>query len=66
MFALAVVNFAPNVLCGWICGASARTMESLDEKFVLKTVMQVVRKFLSENWNIPDAVRIIRYVGSFH
>jgi len=60
MFALNTVHFTPNVLCGWICGEAARIMESLDEQFVLETVMQVLRKFLNKKWEVPDAIRIIR------
>ena len=54
-------DFAPNILCGWISGSSARIMESLEETFVQKTFMEVLRKFLGKKWNVPDSDRIIRY-----
>ena len=65
IFAIITVHFAPNALCCWVNGEAARNMEKLDEKKVQDTVMQVLRKFLSKKYQVPDPLRIVRYVDFF-
>lgn len=51
------VDYQPNVLCGWICGISARHMEKTPKEDVLKNIMIVLRKFLP---NVSDPIRFER------
>lgn len=59
-----VVENHNTTLCGWVCGQSARYMEAMDEQLVKKQLMQVLRKFLGNKYNIPDPDWFYRYVGN--
>lgn len=58
VFGFYMVDYQPNVLCGWISGVNARRMEMVPEKQVLEGLMFLLRKFLK--WNIPDPVNFKR------
>ncbi len=60
VFAVWRVDNAPKVLCGWIAGPSARTMEMIDEKEMCKYMVQILRKFVGNHFVIPDANYCIR------
>jgi spermine oxidase len=59
VFGFYVVDYQPNILCGWISGENARRMEMADEATVLKGVLFLLRKFL-KNHAVPDPVRMER------
>lgn len=54
VFGFYMVDYQPNVLCGWMSGSNARRMEMLSDKETLDGIMYLLRKFLI--WNIPNPV----------
>lgn len=50
----------PNVLLGWINGASARKMETLTDEEVTVGAMWMIRKCYKEFVNIPDPIHVRR------
>lgn len=59
IFGFYVVDYQPNILCGWISGVNARRMEMTPSGEVLKSVMFLLRKFL-KNQKVPDPLRFER------
>ncbi|XP_055535646.1 spermine oxidase-like isoform X2 [Wyeomyia smithii] len=59
VFGFYVVDYQPNVLCGWISGKNARRMERANEDDVRKTCMFLLRKFL-KSMTIPEPVSFKR------
>lgn len=53
------VDYQPNVLCGWISGASARRMEMLTDGEVYNAVVKLLRRFL-KSMNVKDPIRVKR------
>lgn len=63
VFGFYIVDFQPNILCGWISGHSARMMEMSSDDEVREGVMYLLKKFLKESYKtIPEPMRIQRYV----
>lgn len=60
VFGFYVVDFQPNVLCGWISGQNARRMELATDDDVRSGVTMLLKMFL-RNFNVPDPVTIRRY-----
>ncbi|CRL05312.1 CLUMA_CG018144, isoform A [Clunio marinus] len=60
VFGFYVVDFQPNILCGWISGKSARKMETLDDETVLRSCMKLFTMFLGSRlpWTTP--INILR------
>lgn len=59
VFGFYVVDYQPNILCGWISGARAREMERDTEENVQAGVMFLLRKFLKQ-WKVPEPVNLKR------
>lgn len=59
VFGFYVVDYQPNVLCGWISGKNARRMEKTSEDEVRKVCMFLLRKFL-KTMTIPEPVSFKR------
>lgn len=59
VFGFYVVDYQPNILCGWISGVNARRMELTPADQVEKGVMYLLRKFL-KNTNVPNPKRMER------
>ena len=59
VFGFYIVDYQPNILCGWISGPKSRQMEKLDEVDVKKSCMFLLRKFL-KNMDIPEPVNFHR------
>lgn len=59
VFGFYVVDYQPNILCGWISGVRAREMERDSEENVKAGVMFLLRKFLKQ-WKVPEAVNVKR------
>ncbi|XP_055705858.1 spermine oxidase isoform X2 [Phlebotomus papatasi] len=57
IFGFYVVDYQPNVLCGWISGVKARKMERDTDENVKRGVMYLLNKFLKKNIPEPVAVR---------
>ncbi|XP_055380939.1 spermine oxidase-like isoform X2 [Condylostylus longicornis] len=51
-------DYQENVLCGWISGEKARSMENYSDKEIEESCMFLLKKFLS--WEIPEIVSIKR------
>ena len=54
-----LVDFQPNMLCGWIAGEEARTMEQVPDELVLDVCHELLVKFTG-NRDIPKPLRLIR------
>lgn len=59
VFGFYVVDYQPNVLCGWVSGKNARRMERLSDDEVLTGCMFLLRKFLKKSV-IPEPVSFKR------
>lgn len=59
VFGFYVVDFQPNVLCGWISGPNARRMELASDDDVHNGVTMLLKMFL-RNFNVPDPTAIKR------
>lgn len=59
VFGFYIVDYQPNVLCGWISGVNARRMEMTPEEDVLNGLVFLLRKFL-KNITVPDPIRVVR------
>ncbi|EAT38750.1 AAEL009396-PA [Aedes aegypti] len=59
VFGFYVVDFQPNILCGWISGANARRMERTSDDEVRKACMFLLRKFM-KGVDIPEPVAFKR------
>ncbi|XP_059608522.1 spermine oxidase-like [Phlebotomus argentipes] len=57
VFGFYVVDYQPNVLCGWISGVKARKMERDTDENVKRGVMFLLKKFLKRNIPEPKAIR---------
>lgn len=57
VFGFYVVDYQPNVLCGWISGVKARKMERDTDENVKRGVMYLLNKFLKKNIPEPVAIR---------
>lgn len=58
VFGFYTVDYQPNILCGWVCGPSARQMEQTSHDEVVAGVMWLLRTFLS-NFIVQDPVRVL-------
>lgn len=59
VFGFYVVDYQPNILCGWISGVRARQMERDSEENVRSAVVFLLRKFLKK-WPVPEPVQVKR------
>ncbi|XP_053689174.1 spermine oxidase-like isoform X2 [Sabethes cyaneus] len=59
IFGFYLVDYQPNVLCGWISGKNARQMEKTTEDEVRKVCMFLLKKFLKD-MTVPEPVSFIR------
>ncbi|XP_058128469.1 uncharacterized protein LOC131270888 [Anopheles coustani] len=59
VFGFYIVDYQPNVLCGWISGRNARRMERASDEDVRKACIFLLRKFM-KNVTIPEPVRFQR------
>ncbi|XP_055630502.1 spermine oxidase-like isoform X2 [Toxorhynchites rutilus septentrionalis] len=59
VFGFYVVDYQPNILCGWISGKNARRMERSNDEDVRKGCIYLLRKFLN-NSSIPEPVSFKR------
>lgn len=59
VFGFYVVDYQPNILCGWISGNMARRMEIASNEEVKDGIHYLLKKFL-KGQDIPDPVRIQR------
>ncbi|XP_035903666.1 amine oxidase family member 1-like [Anopheles stephensi] len=59
VFGFYIVDYQPNVLCGWISGKNARRMERASDEDVRRACMFLLRKFM-KGCNIPEPVRFQR------
>ncbi|XP_058056562.1 uncharacterized protein LOC131207940 [Anopheles bellator] len=59
VFGFYIVDYQPNVLCGWISGKNARRMERSSDEDVRKACMYLLRKFM-KGCTIPEPVRFQR------
>lgn len=59
VFGFYIVDYQPNILCGWISGARAREMERDTEDNVRSGVLFLLRKFLKK-WPVPEPVNVKR------
>eukprot|EP00090_Calanus_glacialis_P007049 TRINITY_DN15513_c0_g1_i2.p1 TRINITY_DN15513_c0_g1~~TRINITY_DN15513_c0_g1_i2.p1 ORF type:complete len:476 (-),score=114.85 TRINITY_DN15513_c0_g1_i2:47-1474(-) len=48
----------PNVLCGWVCGEPARTMETLSEEEVKQTCWSLLRKYVGDTTPCPKYCKV--------
>lgn len=60
VFGFYKVDYQPNILCGWISGPSARSMEQLDEETVLKGCLFLFEKFLGNKMPWIKPINMIR------
>lgn len=60
VFGFFMVNYQPNVLCGWVTGPSARKMELETNENVKIGITRLLRMFL-KHWNVPEPKNLIRY-----
>lgn len=61
VFGFYVVDYQPNILCGWISGPNARRMELASDDDVRNGVTMLLRMFL-RNFNVPDPIAMRRYL----
>lgn len=68
VFGFYIVDYQPNILCGWIGGPSARTMESLDDSRILDGCMWLFEKFLGAElpWTKPKNMKVSRWYTNRH
>ncbi|XP_053680326.1 uncharacterized protein LOC128731244 [Anopheles nili] len=59
VFGFYIVDYQPNVLCGWISGKHARRMERASDEDVRRACMFLLRKFM-KGCTIPEPVRFQR------
>lgn len=59
VFGFYIVDYQPNILCGWISGVRAREMERDSEENVKTGAMFLLRKFLKK-WKVSEAVKLKR------
>jgi monoamine oxidase len=59
VFGIWPVSYQPNILCGWICGPSARHMEKLDDQTILNGIMFLLEKFLGKTMKCTKPKRIL-------
>uniref|UniRef100_A0A182QD83 Amine oxidase n=1 Tax=Anopheles farauti TaxID=69004 RepID=A0A182QD83_9DIPT len=59
VFGFYIVDYQPNVLCGWISGKNARRMERASDEDVRRSCMFLLRKFM-KGCIIPEPVRFQR------
>lgn len=59
VFGFYVVDYQPNILCGWISGARAREMERDTEENVKAGAVHLLRMFLKK-WKVTDPVNFKR------
>uniref|UniRef100_A0A182PI88 Amine oxidase n=1 Tax=Anopheles epiroticus TaxID=199890 RepID=A0A182PI88_9DIPT len=59
VFGFYIVDYQPNVLCGWISGKNARRMERASDEEVRRACMFLLRKFM-KGCTIPEPVRFQR------
>ncbi|XP_052897227.1 uncharacterized protein LOC128304124 [Anopheles moucheti] len=59
VFGFYIVDYQPNVLCGWISGKNARRMERASDEDVRRACMFLLRKFM-KGCTIPEPVRFQR------
>ncbi|XP_063705063.1 spermine oxidase-like [Culicoides brevitarsis] len=57
VFGFYIVDFQPNILCGWISGPRARMMEMASEDEIRRDVMFLLRKFLKTD--VPEPKRVL-------
>lgn len=60
LFGFYLVDFQPNILCGWISGKSARAMELLDEATVKAGCVWLLKKFLGNKMQVTEPVKMLR------
>lgn len=60
IFGFYKVDYQPNILCGWIGGASARRMEQLDDETVYNGCMFLFEKFLGKTMKYTKPIRMLR------
>uniref|UniRef100_A0A6E8WDC7 Amine oxidase n=1 Tax=Anopheles coluzzii TaxID=1518534 RepID=A0A6E8WDC7_ANOCL len=59
VFGFYIVDYQPNVLCGWISGKNARRMERASDEEVRRACMFLLRKFM-KGCTVPEPVRFQR------
>ncbi|XP_058830882.1 spermine oxidase-like isoform X2 [Topomyia yanbarensis] len=59
VFGFYIVDYQPNILCGWISGKNARRMERISDEDVRKACLFLLRKFV-RNTTIPEPVSFRR------
>lgn len=59
VFGFYIVDFQPNVLCGWISGPNARRMELTSDDDVRSGVTMLLKMFL-RNFDVSDPIAIKR------
>ncbi|XP_049295110.1 uncharacterized protein LOC125770013 [Anopheles funestus] len=59
VFGFYIVDYQPNVLCGWISGKNARRMERASDEDVRRACMFLLRKFM-KGCTVPEPVRFQR------
>ncbi|ETN63661.1 spermine oxidase [Anopheles darlingi] len=59
VFGFYIVDYQPNVLCGWISGKNARRMERASDEEVRNACLFLLRKFM-KNCTVPEPVRFQR------
>lgn len=62
IFAFCRVDNAPNIICGWVTGSSARKIELLEESEVMTQITRLLRKLVGHQYKIPDPEYFIGYV----
>ncbi|XP_030754642.1 spermine oxidase-like isoform X4 [Sitophilus oryzae] len=60
LFGFYSVESHPDILLGWLVGPMTKQVELIPEETLLKGSMFLLRKFLSKNYDIPEAEHIIR------
>ena len=56
-----MVEFHENLLCGWISGRYADTMETLSDDVVIDVCVELLRRF-TKNPNIHRPRKLVRFV----
>ena len=60
IFGFYKVDFMDNILCGWIGGPSARTMETCDDKTVMDACLYIFERFLTKQIQWTTPINVLR------
>lgn len=60
IFCFRPIDYQPNILLGWIVTTHASEMELLSDFQVKSKVMQLLRLFLKDKYDIPDPINFLR------